>query len=159
MPSSRRPGHDRSERGAIFVEFALVLPLLMSLVLGIYTGGLAYTNKIGVVEAVREGARYGASLPMGTDVNALATWKDRVRSRVVDASGGDVASADVCVDFVLPTGGTVCGLADPAGASNEPTIHLVKVSATRTAKMEFFFFSRTTALTGKLVARFERDTG
>lgn len=159
MPSPCPRRHHRTERGAIFVEFALVLPLLMSLVLGIYTGGLAYTNKIGVVEAVREGARYGASLPMGTDVNALATWKDRVRSRVVDASGGDITSADVCVEFVLPTGGTVCGLGDPAGASNEPTVHLVKVSATRAAKMEFFFFSKSTTLTGKLVARFERDTG
>lgn len=159
MLSPRRSGRPRSERGAIFVEFALVLPLLMSLVLGIYTGGQAYTNKIGVVEAVREGARYGASLPMGQDVNALTTWKDRVRNRVVDASGGDISASDVCVDFVLPTGGTACGLADPAGATNEPTVHLVKVSATRAAKMEFFFFSKNTTLTGKLVARFERDTG
>ncbi len=159
MPSTRRPGQPRSERGAIFVEFALVLPLLMALVLGIYTGGQAYTNKISVVEAVREGARYGASLPMGNDVNALTTWKDRVRSRVVDASGGDILPADVCVEFVLPTGGTVCGLSDPAGASNEPAVHLVKVSATKPAKMEFFFFSKNTMLTGKLVARFERDTG
>lgn len=159
MSSPARPGRPRSERGAIFVEFALVLPLLMSLVLGIYTGGQAYTRKIGVVEAVREGARFGASLPMGTDVNALTTWKDRVRNRVVDASGGDIVAADVCVDFVLPTGGTACGLGDPAGAANEPAIHLVKVSASKPAKMEFFFFSRNTTLTGKLVARFERDTG
>ena len=159
MPRPRRRPPQRNERGAVFVEFALVLPLLMSLVLGIYTGGQAYTNKIGVVEAVREGARYGASLPMGTDVNALTTWKALVRSRVVDASGGDIASADVCVEFVLPTGATACGLTDPAGASNEPTVHLVKVSATKPAKMEFFFFSKSTTLTGRLVARFERDTG
>ena len=158
VPSPRHRRR-RSERGAIFVEFALVLPLLMSLVLGIYTGGQAYTNKIGVVEAVREGARYGASLPMGTDPGALATWKERVRNRVVDASGGDVAAADVCVEWVLPGAGTLCGLADPSGATNEPTVHLVKVSATKAAKMEFFFFSRNTTLRGELVARFERDTG
>lgn len=157
--SSPCRGHRRTERGAVFVEFALVLPLLMSLVLGIYTGGQAYTNKIGVVEAVREGARYGASLPMGTDVNALTTWKERVRNRVVAASAGDIQAADVCVDFVLPTGGTACGLSDPAGAANEPTVHLVKVSAAKPAKMEFFFFSKNTTLSGKLVARFERDTG
>ena len=159
MPSPRRRGHRRSERGAVFLEFALVLPLLMSLILGIYTGGQAYTNKIGVVEAVREGARYGASLPMGTDVNALATWKGLVRSRVVDASGGDILPADVCVEWVAPGAGTLCGLADPTGASNEPSVHLVKVSATRPAKMEFFFFSKNTTLRGQLVARFERDTG
>jgi Flp pilus assembly protein TadG len=155
----RRHDHRRSERGAIFVEFALVLPLLMSLVLGIYTGGQAYTNKIGLVEAVREGARYGASLEMGEDVNALTTWKALVRNRVVDASGGDVLAADVCVEWVLPTGGTACGAADPAGASNEATVHLVKVSATKPAKMEFFFFTKETTLRGQLVARYERDTG
>ena len=47
----------RNERGAVFLEFAVVLPLLLSLVLGIFTGGMAYTSKVGVVEAVREGAR------------------------------------------------------------------------------------------------------
>lgn len=143
----------------MFLEFALVMPLLMSLVLGIYTGGQAYTNKIGLVEAVREGARYGASLPMGTGTGALTNWKDAVRNRVVDASGGDVKAADVCVEWVIPGQAVVCGLSDPAGASNEPTVHLVKVSATRQAKMEFFFFSKSTTLVGKLVARFERDTG
>jgi Flp pilus assembly protein TadG len=159
VTSRRCRGRDHRERGAIFLEFALVLPLLMSLVLGIYTGGQAYTNKIGLVEAVREGARYGASLQMGTDINALATWKDKVRNRVVDASGGDVLFADVCVEYASPSGATACGLADPAGASNEPSVHLVKVSATKPAKMEFFFFTRNVTLVGKLVARFERDTG
>jgi len=133
----------------------------MSLVLGIYTGGQAYTNKIGVVEAVREGARYGASLPVGTATGALDEWKLRVRDRVGDASAGDVLPADVCVEWVLPGTTSVCpySLADPAGAANEPTVHLVKVSASRAAKMEFFFFSRNTVLVGKLVARYERDTG
>ncbi len=131
----------------------------MSLVLGIYTGGLAYTNKVSLVEAVREGSRYGASLPLGTGVGALSTWETGVRNRVVSASGGDVAFADVCVKFVLPTGGSDCGLADPPGASNEPTVHLVKVSATKPARIEFFFFSREPLLRGSLVARFERDTG
>jgi len=159
VPSPRRQRRRHSERGAVFLEFALVLPLLMSLVLGIYTGGQAYTNKIGLVEAVREGARYGASLEMGEDVNALTTWTALVRNRVVDASGGDVLAADVCVGWVLPTGGAACGVADPTGASNEATVHLVKVSATKPAKMEFFFFTKQTTLRGQVVARYERDTG
>lgn len=143
----------------MFLELALVLPLLFSLVLGIFTGGQAYANKVGLVEAVREGARFGASLPMGTDANALATWQNRVRSRVVDASGGEIAAGDICVAWVTPSGATACGLADPAGAANEPTVHLVKVSATREARLEFFFHTRTTTLVGRLVARYERDTG
>ena len=148
-----------NERGAVFLEFAVVLPMLLSLVLGIFTGGMAYTSKIGVVEAVREGARYGASMPLGTGAGALAAWEGGVRSRVIDASGGEIAPADVCVKFVLPTGGSDCGIADPAGATNEPSVHLVKVSATKPSKVEFFFFTRDLVLRGQLVARFERDTG
>jgi len=153
----RRPR--RTERGAVLFEFGLVLPLLLSVVLGIFTGGLAYTNKISVVEAVREGARYGASLPMGTGPSALTTWETGVRQRVVNALGDNGTSTTVCVKLVLPTGGTDCGLSDPPGASTEPTVHLVKVSASRPARLEFLFFKTDTLLQGKLVARFERDTG
>lgn len=157
MPSSARHHRFGSERGTVFLEFAIVLPLLLALVLGIYTGGLAYTSKIAVVEAVREGARYGASLPMGT--TPVSTWETGVRDRVVAASAGDVAFGDVCVKFVLPTGGSDCGIGDPPGAVNEPSVHLVKVSATKQAKIEFFFFTSQPLLSGKIVARFERDTG
>jgi hypothetical protein len=149
----------RGESGAIFFELALVLPLLMALVLGIFTGGMAYTNKVSVVDAVREGARYGASLPLGAGATAVSTWEASVRSRVVNALGGDSATVDVCVKFALPTGGADCGLADPPGASNEPAVHLVKVSASRPATLEFFLFRTNTVLHGSLVARFERDTG
>ena len=150
---------DRGERGSVLVEFTIVLPLLLALILGIFTGGQAYSDKISMVEAVREGARYGASLPLGTGGSAVSTWEAGVRSRVVEASAGGLASADVCVKFVLPVGGSDCGLADPPGASNEPTIHLVKVSATKPATLEFFVFRMDKVMTGKLVARFERDTG
>ena len=149
----------RDERGAVFVEFAMVLPLFFALVLGIFTGGKAYTDKISLIEAVREGARYGASYLPGTGSTAVTDLENGVRTRVVDASGGSVASADVCVKFVLPTGGSDCGLTDPSGASSEPTVHLLKVSATRPATLEFFFFRTNTVMKGTLVARFERDTG
>ena len=131
----------------------------MALVLGIYTGGMAYTSKVALVEAVREGARYGASLPVGTGSGAVSTWETGVRNRVVAASGGEVALADVCVKYVLPTGGSDCGISDPPGATNEPAVHLVKVSGTKRAKVEFFFFTSEPLLRGELVARFERDTG
>lgn len=159
MPRIARLIPARSQRGAVFVEFAMVLPLLLALVLGIFTGGLAYTHKISVVEAVREGARYGASLPLGTGVDAVNAWEDGVRNRVVSASAGEVALADVCVKLVLPTGGSDCGLADPPGATNEPAVHLVKVRATKPAQIQFFFFTNNLVLHGNLVARFERDTG
>jgi Flp pilus assembly protein TadG len=147
------------ERGSVFVEAVLILPLLFALLLGITTGGAAYGNKISVVEAVREGARFGASLQLGSGPTAVADFETAVKNRVVAASGGSLSVAGVCAKLVLPTGGTDCGLSDPSGASAEPLVHLVKVSATRSATIQFFFFSMTASLNGRLTARYERDTG
>jgi Flp pilus assembly protein TadG len=67
----------RTEYGAAAVEFALVLPVVVMLLLGIVTGGLAYSNGIGLSNAVREGARFGA-----TGDSASATWASDVIARV-----------------------------------------------------------------------------
>ncbi|WP_427019319.1 TadE/TadG family type IV pilus assembly protein (plasmid) [Pseudarthrobacter sp. P1] len=49
-----------SERGAVAVEFALLLPVLLLLVLGIMEFGRAYNVQISASNAAREGARYVA---------------------------------------------------------------------------------------------------
>jgi hypothetical protein len=89
----------------------------------------------------------------------MADWEASVTARVVAASGGQLATADVCAKLVLPIGGTDCGVSDPSGASLEPGVHLAKVSATKGAKIEFLLFSVATTLRSKLAARYERDTG
>ncbi|MBI2170020.1 MAG: pilus assembly protein [Actinobacteria bacterium] len=47
----------RDQRGAVAVEFAIVLPLLVLLIFGIIEFGRAYNAKIALEGAVREGAR------------------------------------------------------------------------------------------------------
>jgi Flp pilus assembly protein TadG len=47
----------RSEDGAVAVEFALVLPILVVMLLGIMEFGLLYNAQITVTNAAREGAR------------------------------------------------------------------------------------------------------
>ncbi|MFD3443664.1 TadE/TadG family type IV pilus assembly protein [Microbacteriaceae bacterium 4G12] len=47
----------RSERGAVAVEFALVLPLLVAMLLGIMEFGLMYNGQVSVTNAARETAR------------------------------------------------------------------------------------------------------
>jgi Flp pilus assembly protein TadG len=155
--SGRRPR--AAERGAALVEFALVVPLLMSLLLGIFTGGTAYFQKLTMVEAVRDGARYGAAYLTGTGAGELAGWEAAVKARVAETSSGVLTSAEVCAKLVQPTSTSACGLADPAGASAETTVRLVKVSATKNAKLEFFFFELNRTVTAQFVARYERDTG
>ena len=49
----------RNKRGASAVEFALILPLLVCLLLGIVEFGLLMYNKAVITNASREGARAG----------------------------------------------------------------------------------------------------
>lgn len=140
-----------------------MLPLLMALLLGIFTGGNAYFQKISLVDAVREGARYGASLKHDAPSGALATWKQNVTERVVQLSGGQLTATDVCVELVTPTGSnTACGVSDPPGSQADPTAlapaSLVKVSATKVTTIEAIFFTSTPTLSAKVAARYERDT-
>lgn len=47
----------RSERGSVAVEFALILPILVAVLLGIVEFGRAYNAQITLTAAAREGAR------------------------------------------------------------------------------------------------------
>ena len=47
----------RSERGAVAVEFALVAPILLALVMGIVEFSNVYNAQVSVTQAAREGAR------------------------------------------------------------------------------------------------------
>jgi len=158
------------EDGTALVETAMVLPLAMAMLLGIFTGGSAYFQKISLVDAARDGARYGASLQVPG--GGIADWRQAVQNRVVQLAGGQVTAADVCADLIVPTGtNTNCGVSDPTGASTDPgaqvlvcvpgscptTASLVKVSVTRSAKVEFIFFTSNATLSARIAARYERD--
>jgi Flp pilus assembly protein TadG len=55
-----RKFHRRNERGQTLVEFALVLPILSLLLLGVIQFGIVFNNYITLTDAVRAGARKGA---------------------------------------------------------------------------------------------------
>jgi Flp pilus assembly protein TadG len=50
----------KNEKGASAVEFALVLPIFIMLVFGIFQFGIAFNNWIAITHAAREGARLAA---------------------------------------------------------------------------------------------------
>ena len=63
---------DRSERGAVLVEAAIVIPILMMITLGIIEYGGAYRENAAVAGAARAGARVASSLPK-TDFGGTGT--------------------------------------------------------------------------------------
>ena len=50
----------KNEKGATAVEFALILPILVMIVFGIFQFGIAFNNWIALTHAAREGARLAA---------------------------------------------------------------------------------------------------
>lgn len=94
--------HRSGERGAALVEFSILVPVFMAMVLAMFSGGVAYNRRIDLSHAAREGARYGAALPQDQ-----ANWAQLVRDVVVNRSGGDLKANDVCVALVNGPAGTV----------------------------------------------------
>ena len=141
------------ERGAGLVEFALVLPLLMMLVLGLVSGGIAYNRKISITNAVREGTRYGATLTCSAACVSGGAWISQVKARVAEVSGGELSASDVCAWVGTASGTVQCGQADPPGAGGTM---VVKVSASKGAELDAIFFRRNLTLTSKSTARYER---
>ena len=63
--SARKSNRDRPrsrarEYGAVAVEFALILPVFLTLVFGVIEFGVLLTNKISLTNAARVGARYAS---------------------------------------------------------------------------------------------------
>jgi Flp pilus assembly protein TadG len=68
--SDVRVRRGRNERGAIAVEFALIVPILLLLVLGILEFGFGYHAWDATQNAAREGARLGAVSPDVAEIEA-----------------------------------------------------------------------------------------
>ena len=56
----RRPRYTNRDRGAVAVEFAILLPVLLLLIFGIIDFGRALNAQIALTQAAREGARLDA---------------------------------------------------------------------------------------------------
>jgi Flp pilus assembly pilin Flp len=64
----------RDETGAAIVEFAIILPILLLLVMGIIQFGFIFNGQITLTSAVREGARY--AVVGNTDADVVKRVKD-----------------------------------------------------------------------------------
>ena len=144
------------------MEFALILPVFMCLVLGMITGGILYNRQLQITHAVREGARYGATVPTEESFSS-GTWATNVRSVVVDRSDGQLSSSQVCVALVSGTSATPVSSSHTTNsgqrcfADTSTDAERVQVRASRTGQLEAFFFTRTVNLTANSTAAHESD--
>jgi Flp pilus assembly protein TadG len=114
----------RPDEGAAAVEFALLLPIFVMLVFGSLSSGIAYWKHISDVQAGRDAARYGSTLPFvdgGTATTcgdagiSVTTWLTCVRDVAISESASWNTVADIGTDS-----GYVCVAyikSDTAGAT------------------------------------------
>jgi Flp pilus assembly protein TadG len=89
----RFPGRN-SDRGAAAVEFALVLPVLIVLILGIVEFGRVYNVQISITNAAREGARTMAIENSPADAQTAAILAAPSVNPAISEGDVDVSPAD-----------------------------------------------------------------
>jgi Flp pilus assembly protein TadG len=176
LRSNRRK--PRQDQGAVAVEFALIVPILAMLLLGIVTTGYSYSHVIGLTNAVREGARFGAT----TDASNAATWTANVIARERSTQFDDLTSSPetaVCVQLWQqggPSGGQLAIKCDQGNGSVSPSLTMpaatdpqhgvpsglttgqcvVRMIAARNFDINFVLGRVTRASDSYAVARYER---
>lgn len=167
--SNRRGDH----RGAALVELALALPLIVMLIVGIVSAGIAYNHQLSLTHAAREGGRYAATLPVTNFANINA-WLDDVAAHVVVDSTGTLAAGTpgyyVCVAHIDPApagttqrrvnnAGVVSYDGNPCfadfGAGTPADLRRVQVRVGRDTDFNALVFSATVSLDAEAVNRFE----
>ncbi len=165
----RDPRRGRGDRGVALVEFALVFPLLAIMLFGIFGAGMVLNRRLSVTQAGREGARYGATVPIDqctpvTNCSGL-TWAQLVRSVTAERSAGAVTTSDVCVALVSGPGSapvaigssfTTAGGTSPCYVdSSSDTGKRVQVTISRQDKIDAAVFSVPVTLSARALSRFE----
>jgi hypothetical protein len=166
-----------SDIGAALIELAMVLPLIVMLVLGMVSAGIALNNQLALTHAAREGGRFAATLPVTNFAN-MNLWLDAVALGVINDSTGTLGPGVpghlVCVAFVHPDGmppnpvtsnridnaGVISYNAAECFADGRPdTERRVQVAVAREADFNALVFSSTLTLDSEAVSRFEAFAG
>jgi hypothetical protein len=104
----RRP----RERGQAVVEFALILPVILFLMLGMTEMGFAISHNTSLITATREGARVGAELRDGFN---QCTLVDSVTSQGVD------------LQIIAATEGVIASPGSPVSLAQVQKIELIEL--------------------------------
>ena len=82
----------RDDTGAQAVEFAVIVPVLLVLITGIVSMGIALSAQVSIVQAAREGARYAAICDQD------ATCLGNVKAKVESGAGITLTDSEITVN-------------------------------------------------------------
>jgi Flp pilus assembly protein TadG len=126
MSNARR---QKRERGQALVEFALVLPILAMLILGIVQFGIVFHDYVALTDAVRAGARQGsvthdASAASAAVVNSASELNPSDLAVDVDSSWDP--GSDVTVTATYPYDISLLGVVIKSGRLSAKTTDRVE---------------------------------
>ena len=171
-------GRGEGDRGAAVVEFAIVLPVLLILLLGMVSGANAWNQSQSISHGAQLAARFASTLPLPTNTDDMDDWLDEIIDRSIAASAGTMdagtAGRAVCVAYVDPAGaapdktasrridaagnrtlGTTECFADGQGT----TAKRVQVVMERSGTLDIGFHRQTLHLSREVAYRYEIDSG
>lgn len=120
-------GSENSERGASLVEFALVAPLLLLLLLGMVEFGWLFSQNLDVRHGAREGARLAAvNFPEGPEPNS-GTRSNANRDALV---------AEVCARMQTATNAALT-ISSPGNVGDSATVTVATPGETLTGFVDF----------------------
>jgi len=178
MKSAVGSARATGERGAVLVEFALVMPILVMLLFGLVSAGMAWNQNLALSTAARSGARYAATLPTRATGTTMDDYLDAVAQRVIDSSEGElgssVTSRVICVAYWHESGSDALdqnrsrtltnttvtrSSTTPCFADNQAGDKRIQVSVQRSGTIQTGFWSQTVTLTQRVVFRYEVTSG
>ena len=117
----------RRENGQALVEYALILPVLLLLLLGIIEFGVVVFSYDTIANAAREGARYGAVRPgdpggIEAAARRLTSGLDQARLQVNSTTAGSGVRVEVIYPVKLITGAII------EAVGGNPTLELRAVA-------------------------------
>lgn len=159
------------------VELAIALPILLALVFGTITAGIALFDKLSLNAAAREASRFGATYPEADAASPDAWFVDVAGVAQTSATGAlteGVAGRSICVARGVEGGtarryvvagsdsvgaGTYGDAWCPPGAPALPAgtgIETVQVVLERDGSVQVVFFSVTPHMVSDATTRYER---
>jgi len=161
------------------VEFALIMPVFLIIIFGGITASMVYQDRSAVVNAVREGSRFGSTLPYAqcdTTSNCNAggsnrNWAQLVQYVTQKRSDGTLSTSQICVALVTGSSNTTythtngvyttgtttafptTGCFDDGNAYTETRVHVAAIKDGE--KINLVFHAFPLSLTSKSISRYE----
>lgn len=178
MRARRAHGRVAGDDGAAIVEFAIVLPVLMILLLGLFSGATAWNQNQALGQGARVAGRFASTLPLPETDAERDAWLDDIAARAVASAEGRMGASTpgrtICVAYVDPVVLTpddaiarrTTGNGTPTSSSAAcyddglgDTAKRVQVVLTRDGALDIGFYRMPLTLRSHTVYRYEADSG